>query len=558
VRRAAQVILSRNALTIFWAACLRALAREPERLIPVFGRLLEDVAILALPSTHQEAGEGIRAAFRFMDDPQRDRVEAAVSAIPDSDLPGGPRYLEDRQYQLIGCLAASGVPGRPRAKELAQLLVGLKHEGGPPPNKPLAEHKSTTLPEPVPEDLRQDVKILREFNGASKPGISPSPDDVVGILPAIQRLSRRRKELGFNNRQELRSAVSRALCVEAGSLGSLEFQGLRNLLLEWAAAPGEDEAGWRGGAASCLPNFFVHCRKLGMQDPQTLGAFDRLLSDPSPVVRQFVVWELKWLAAFGDKEAPCRAADHVAESEEDTGVLEAFLARFVFPRSIERPKRALGWVQAVMRRVVNVEDEPGDDSPEPRHFGGLMVPINPPAKSFDRTAEFAGQVLAAAYLGTGDSEGFDRIAQAYVGEQGDRIACCMAQGASACFSNLQADVTPERRRRFLELAFRTRHPSAIQALGEWLAANARDFAEQALAFVEGVVPPDSSVLSLGAPGVHVTSILGTLADRARCGLLDEKLRRRLFRCMERMCRDPREAQSFLRMIVRETFDPSAA
>jgi hypothetical protein len=335
---------------VCWRRLLEAVRRNPSALYPVTIQLLSVPKLLAAPETTVEAGEVLKATYSagLVDDASGANIEAAISAIPDTDIIVRYEKPISIRNRLLMCIPAEHLRSA-TLTELSKLLAETRaaHE-----NKPY--HQITFGALSAEEALRfqgvetedpenaELLELIGPLETFERKYLNETPDlkECMGVSPHL--LKTRDRLPSFAGQEELAVRARGAMCATAEAImknSSLPkedplWQVCRTILLEGAqdSAPEFDpkyhltfdRPSWGGpsprieagqGLGHLVWNWGV--------DSEALQALARLSSDPVPAVRFQVPNALLGLYKHDAKQEFWTLLSAMVESEATTGVMIA-------------------------------------------------------------------------------------------------------------------------------------------------------------------------------------------------------------------------------------------
>ena len=200
-RQIIDVLTTHNRLATLWRRLLTVGAEFPDTLGREVRALAWSPPILSFHDTTIAAGKFLAAVFGFLNGKDRERIERAILAIPDSARTRSPESREWTRNRLLGCVA----PEHLVTDDARRLLRELATAGDIPPNVPLFGPIEATWEErpygekeyltdegvPVEADANRRIQALeqpvREFVERHQHS-SPTAQDIEGVLPALRSL----------------------------------------------------------------------------------------------------------------------------------------------------------------------------------------------------------------------------------------------------------------------------------------------------------------------------------------------------------------------------------
>jgi len=345
-----EAITRESKYAVCWRRLLEAARRDPRAFYPVTLDLLSIPRLLAAPETTVEAGEVIKATYTagLVDDADGSKIEAAISAIPDTDIIVRYEKPASVRNRLLMCIPAALL----RSASLKELSRDLTETRAARENKPYHQTSFGALSEeealrfqgvdtadPENAELLELIKPLENFE---RKYLNETPDlaECGNISPHL--LETRDRLPSFAGQEDLAVRARGALCATAEAImknSSLPkedplWQVCRRILLEGAqdSAPEFDpkyhltfdRPSWGGpsprieagqGLGHLIWNWGV--------DPEALQALARLSNDPVPAVRFQVPNALLGLYKHDAKQEFWTLLSAMVESEATTGVMIA-------------------------------------------------------------------------------------------------------------------------------------------------------------------------------------------------------------------------------------------
>jgi len=193
-------IIDNNILACVWRRIIDCAKDHPQTLGLELRELAWSHSILACYDTSSNAGELIRSIFPFLDVSERERIENAITSIPDRLEPEAREAGEYIRDRLLGCLDQGQLITRSAKERLEELD---KSEKGVPPNRPPVRFGGVSW-EPYSElDRLKDDGIdveadqnkrllelrepLKEF-GSTHLNTAPTLDQIKEIFPRMQEV----------------------------------------------------------------------------------------------------------------------------------------------------------------------------------------------------------------------------------------------------------------------------------------------------------------------------------------------------------------------------------
>jgi hypothetical protein len=177
------IILADPALGVFWRRVLRAGTRCPTTLGHVLRSLAWDYTILTAHDTTRVVGEFLRTVYPTLDAADRERIETAILAIPDTLQPSHvAAHYRDR---LLGCLS----PALLVTADAKDRYASMTQQGGPPSNQEedTEAHWGTLHPAHQDGPLQQLVQPLSTFVNEHRNKV-PATDAIRAALPHLAAL----------------------------------------------------------------------------------------------------------------------------------------------------------------------------------------------------------------------------------------------------------------------------------------------------------------------------------------------------------------------------------
>lgn len=363
-----------------WRRVVRAAAREPGQLAQELAAPLASSAFLGAPELLEPVGALLPAAFEYLTNEERERVESAILALP-SSYPDERREVgERRRDQLLGVLDEQLLqtpPARARAAQLA------KTGTAPPPEQPfdveaswrevaeeeLYRERGIDPTSPANEQLLSLVAPVSEFARAHS-NTAPGANAVAAAIPHIEVLRAWLKGSATEATQALVDEAEAWLCEAAAALawqtplpvGDESVALARDLAIQGSRAVRPDHTpqaleqfdsglpswGVPSGRIDAARALLLLCREPAAVNAEVLTRVSELARDPHPTVRWSVA---RWLglARQADEAWTWSLVNYFAQNEPSAQVREALLhtiARF----ASDQLERAATTVSAMYER----------------------------------------------------------------------------------------------------------------------------------------------------------------------------------------------------------------
>jgi hypothetical protein len=376
------VLLADPALGVFFRRVLRAGTRRPTTLGHVLRSLAWDYTILASHDTTRVAGEFVRTVYATLDTLDRERIEKAILAIPDTLQPSHvATHYRDR---LLGCLS----PALIVTADAKDRYAGMTQQGGPPSNQeddtevPLG----TLHPANHNEPLQQLVQPLSAFVNEHRNKV-PALDAINTALPRLAALSAALDQASATPESMAYSTLAEACTAIARNDEFLKAPpdcGLLKAAARQAAAQAdptpdpksdasiEEGHGWSLGArtegAEAVMALARHPECL---DAELIETIRTLADDPVAAVRLQITDHLGYLYLTAT-DLMWELLEHFARLEPNRGVMRATL--HVLQRiACSNPTRTAALATVMFNRVTD-----GTGAQDVRDacvniFGGLLV-----------------------------------------------------------------------------------------------------------------------------------------------------------------------------------------
>ncbi|MCX6593131.1 MAG: hypothetical protein NTZ56_16565 [Acidobacteria bacterium] len=172
---------------VIWRRLLAAGAKCPTTIGHALRSLTWDRNILIEYDTTGPVGKLLQAIYPTLTEPERERIENAIMAVPESE---GVNVEVAKHYRdrLLGCLDPSQLVTNPAREQVAAIAT----EGGPPSHHeehPIAQWGSFE-PTPITIDPILAPLLTAVSSFATKHlNITPTSEEVAAILPAITTLA---------------------------------------------------------------------------------------------------------------------------------------------------------------------------------------------------------------------------------------------------------------------------------------------------------------------------------------------------------------------------------
>ena len=368
-------------LAVVWRRLLGLGARYPDRIGLTLRAAAWSHSVLRCPDTTGKVGEMIAALFLDLPEADRERIERAVTSIPDVTSPDRRRSAEHARDRLLGCLPEDGlvtVEARTRLSELrAADAVPENDDGIRFEFSSRAFGEEEYLAEagvPVEEDanrrLRELERPVKDFAQAHA-NTAPEPQDAADAVPHLQRLYTALQSSDADGVHEKQSDYAWGTMAAAyGSIAKMEDlrcdQGegalARAVLLEASAnqVPTVDSDAddrfvdpmWSSPAArvEAAAGLMTILQHSSCDDSSVLAAVERLIADPAPCVRFQIACRLMFRYAH-DPEWTWRMIERMAR-DRSIGVMRGLVRTLSFLRYRE-PERVASITIGVMQAVAD-------------------------------------------------------------------------------------------------------------------------------------------------------------------------------------------------------------
>lgn len=173
---------------VVWRRLLAAGAKQPTTIGHALRSLTWDPNILLECDTTRPVGKLLQAIHTTMTEPERERVELAIMAIPDREGVN-VEVAKHHRDRLLGCLSPSHLVTATAKEQLATITA----ETGPPSNDevhPIAQW-GTLEPSPTTTDPTLAALLSAVSSFATKHlNSTPTSEEVTTIIPAIVELAK--------------------------------------------------------------------------------------------------------------------------------------------------------------------------------------------------------------------------------------------------------------------------------------------------------------------------------------------------------------------------------
>jgi CHAT domain-containing protein/HEAT repeat protein len=378
-------LLGRAQPAAIWRRVLRAAAREPAALAPWLVRPLTSAAFLSVEELVEPTGAFLPKAFEHLGADERQRIEQAVLALPDTYPAESREAAEGRRDQLLAPIPPQTLttePARARAAELAfsgeapppEQPFDFELHRGPPGEEEYVRARGIDPDNPANARLLELIKPVEQFVAAHS-NSAPNVEDASAAVAAIELLRAAIAEIGSQAASRLADEAEAWLCEAAAALAWQTPLPVRerSVTLARELALAGAHAALPAGQPESLEQFDRHGPSWGMPsgridaarallflarepdavDEEILDAATVLAHDPHPAVR----WSAAhWLgfARHADEERIWTLVGEIACEEPSANVLQALL-RPIALFANDRPERALALAREIYEREARGE-----------------------------------------------------------------------------------------------------------------------------------------------------------------------------------------------------------
>lgn len=351
------LIARENRNAVFWRLLLDVGTKHPDTL----GRQVRSLAwappILVSYDTTRVVGDFIKAIFDKLPGEERQQIEQAIVAIPDSVEAEQLEGVERRRDRLLGCLNKDALV----TDEAKAILARLEAEGHVPANERLIRGGGVTSrtytdedhlkDQGVPVDEEQNRRILdlsqpAKAFAAKYQNATPTPEEVASIIPHLRSLHQALTAAEVDGVHELQSdagwgdladACASVVKLEEWACGSEEGEFVKAVLLESSLHPEPEprpenydhfdrHPSWGPAARiDAAVGLILLASHQSCVDDELLAAVERLaLRDEVPAVRFQVAIRLNTLYRTAP-DLMWRLLDTLSREEERCGILQFLL-----------------------------------------------------------------------------------------------------------------------------------------------------------------------------------------------------------------------------------------
>ncbi len=382
------VVVERNQVALLWARLLQLGAKFPATIGQEVAPLASAFPILTGTDTMHAAGEYLESCFASLAPDERERIERAVLAIPDSVSPDHRSQGEAIRDRLLGRLSPESLA----TLEAKALLTKMVDEQRVPQNEPLARFQSFNRAYGEVEYLKdQGVAVDSEANtnlrrleqpavafAAQHRNTSPTPEEIEKILSPLRALYQALANAtadGVDAKQaDYGAGVLAEACVSITQNSEVSCDSpagmfVKEVLLGFRNHPSpvphpaqdaqfDKSPSWGGPAAriSAAQGLTNLARTKSCATEELLAAVENVSRDPVPAVRFQVVVRLTSLYQ-NDPDRMWRIIERIATSDESRGVLSGLLGSPVSQLAGAQPDRSTLCVRTVLDRTLTDSEE---------------------------------------------------------------------------------------------------------------------------------------------------------------------------------------------------------